>query len=488
MKKILVPLLTLLLGIKTKYLMQFNILIIDDEKLVCNSIKRLLKDNEKEIYTALNIDNARKVLRNNPIDLILLDYKLGPTDGITVLKEIQEYYPDISIIMLTAHGTIDLAVSAMKNGAYDFIQKGEDTIILRHTVEKALDNLRLRKEVEKLKVECQENMELPTIISFSSRMSEVIDLAKLFAETDSTVLITGETGTGKNLLARYIHSQSSRFNNTFLTINCAAIPYELIESELFGYESGAFTGARQKGKVGLIEQANGGTLVLDEIGDMNLDLQTRFLHVLENNEFYRIGGTRLRKINVRFIATTNSNLADLVKTKKFRPDLYYRLNVANLEIPALRKRKSDIIPLTKYFIEEFNKIFNKSISKIDKDMESFLLSAAWPGNIRELRNFIERSVLLIKTEILHLDDTHKIDSAVLQQLTEVQSKTFNVHLNPQPESNLLHIAQKQLIDQALELTKYNHTKAAKLLGIPRTSLNYYIKRYNDKISKHQNPL
>lgn len=462
--------------------MQFNILIIDDEKLVCNSIKRLLKDNEKEIYTALNIDEARKVLRNNPIDLILLDYKLGPIDGITVLKEIQEYYPEISVIILTAYGTIDLAVSAMKNGAYDFIQKEEDTIILRYTVEKALDNLRLRKEVEKLKVECQENMELPTIISFSSRMSEVMNLSKKFAETDSTVIITGETGTGKNLLARYIHSQSSRFNNTFLTINCAAIPSELIESELFGYESGAFTGARQKGKIGLIEQANGGTLVFDEIGDMSLDLQTRLLHVLENNEFYRVGGTRLRKINVRFIATTNSNLADLVKTKKFRPDLYYRLNVANLEMPALRKRKSDIIPLTKFFIEEFNKIFNKSVSKIDKDMESFLLSAAWPGNIRELRNFIERSVLLIKNEILHLDDTHKIDSALIQQLTEVQSKTFNVNLDPQPESNLLHIAQKQLIDQALELTKYNHTKAAKMLGIPRTSLNYYIKRYNDNKS------
>lgn len=384
--------------------------------------------------------------------------------------------------MLTAYGTIDLAVSAMKNGAYDFIQKEEDTIILRYTVEKALDNLRLRKEVEKLKVECQENMELPTIISFSSRMSEVMNLSKKFAETDSTVIITGETGTGKNLLARYIHSQSSRFNNTFLTINCAAIPSELIESELFGYESGAFTGARQKGKIGLIEQANGGTLVFDEIGDMSLDLQTRLLHVLENNEFYRVGGTRLRKINVRFIATTNSNLADLVKTKKFRPDLYYRLNVANLEMPALRKRKSDIIPLTKFFIEEFNKIFNKSVSKIDKDMESFLLSAAWPGNIRELRNFIERSVLLIKNEILHLDDTHKIDSALIQQLTEVQSKTFNVNLDPQPESNLLHIAQKQLIDQALELTKYNHTKAAKMLGIPRTSLNYYIKRYNDNKS------
>ena len=466
--------------------MLFNILIIDDEKLVCNSIKRLLKDNEKEIYIALNISEAREVLRNNPVDLILLDYKLGPVDGVTVLKEIQEYYPQISVIMLTAHGSIDLAVSAMKNGAYDFIQKEEDTVILRHAVGKALDNLRLKKEVERLKVEHQNSLGSPTIISFSSSMSKVMNLAKVFAETDSTILITGETGTGKNLIARYIHSQCARFNNSFVTINCAAIPSELIESELFGYESGAFTGARQKGKAGLIEQANGGTLVLDEIGDMNLNLQTRFLHVLENNEYYRIGGTRLSKINVRFIATTNSNLSDLVKTKQFRSDLYYRLNVGNLELPALRERKNDIIPLTKFFIEEFNKSFNKSISKIDKDLESFLLSAAWQGNVRELRNFIERSVLLNKDEILHLEDTHKFDPAILQQLAEVPSKTFNIHIDPQPESNLLHTVQKQLIDQALVLTRYNHTKAAKLLGIPRTSLNYYLKRYNDNNSRDMN--
>jgi len=459
--------------------MKFNILIIDDEKLVCNSIKRLLSDKTKDIFTALTIEEARKILRTNSIDLILLDYQLGTVDGITVLKEIKEYYPQITVIMLTAHGTIDLAVTAMKNGAYDFIQKEEDTVLLRHTVEKALDNHRLRKEVENLKIQCQEDMELPSIVSLSPQMIEVMNLSKKFAETDSTILITGETGTGKNLLARYIHFQSSRFNNTFITINCTAIPSELIESELFGYETGAFTGAKQKGKIGLIEQANNGTLVLDEIGDMSVDLQTKLLHIIENNEFYRIGGTRVRKVNVRFIGTTNADLTALVKEKKFRSDLFYRLNVANLEIPPLRERKEDIIPLTKLFIEDYNKSFNKTIIKIDLVLKTFLQSAEWSGNIRELKNYIERAVLLQKGDILQIGDSVKINKEQIEKLTECGSTTFTLHLDPQPNENVLHIAQKQLIDQALELTKHNRTKAAKMLGIPRTSLNYYIKRYEN---------
>ena len=466
--------------------MKFKILLIDDEKLVCNSIKRLLTDGEKEIFTALNIDEARNILRLKPIDLILLDFKLGSIDGITVLKEIKEYYPQISVVMLTAHGTIDLAVTAMKNGAYDFIQKEENTIVLQHIVEKALDNQRLRKEVEKLRLENQENTKLPIIISNSPKMSEAVNLAKNYSDTDSTVLITGATGTGKTLLARYIHSQSSRFNNTFSTINCTAIPSELIESELFGYEAGAFTGAQQKGKVGLMEQANNGTLVLDEIGDMSLDLQTKLLHVIENREFYRVGGTRVKKINVRFIATTNSDLVDMVKTKMFRSDLFYRLNVATLEMPALRDRCEDILPLTKLFIEEYNKLFNKTVTKIDPKMEIFLKSSEWPGNIRELKNFIERSILLIKSDTLKIENSQKINTVLMHKLSEVQSSTFNLHINPEPDTNLFHIAQKQLIDQALELTKYNHTKAAKILGIPRTSLNYYIKRYNDNKPKELN--
>ncbi len=458
--------------------MKFNILIIDDEKLVCNSIKRLLKDKDKDIFAAENIDDARKILRLNSIDLILLDYQLGSTDGITVLKEIKEYYPQISIVMLTAFGTVDLAVKAMKHGAYDFIQKEENTVLLRHTVEKALDNHRLRKEVEDLKIMCQDESELPNIISISPQMTEVIDLSKKFAETDSTILITGETGTGKNLVARYIHSQSSRFNNTYLTINCTAIPSELIESELFGYETGAFTGAKQKGKIGLIEQANNGTLVLDEIGDMSIDLQSKLLHIIENNEFYRIGGTRVIKVNVRFIGTTNANLTKLINEKKFRSDLFYRLNVANLEIPPLRERKTDIIPLAKVFIEDYNKTFRKTITKIDPVLKTFIQSAEWLGNIRELKNYIERAVLLQKGDTLKMGDSVKINKDQIEKLSKCESTTFTLHLDPQPNENILHIAQKQLIDQALELTKHNRTKAAKMLGIPRTSLNYYIKRYD----------
>ena len=455
--------------------MKFNILIIDDEKLVCNSIRRLLKDENKEIFIAENVDDARKILRLNFIDLILLDYKLETIDGITVLKEIKEYYPQISVIMLTAFGTIDLAVTAMKHGAYDFIQKEENTVLLRHTVEKALDNHRLRKEVEELKSKNKADSKTPSIISFSKNMSKIMALIKKYSSADSTVLITGETGTGKNLIARHIHSQSSRFNNTFITINCTAIPSELIESELFGYETGAFTGANQKGKNGLIEQANGGTLVLDEIGDMSIDLQTKLLHVIENSEFYRVGGTKVRNINVRFIATTNANLIDLVKEKRFRSDLFYRLNVVNIEVPPLRERQNDIIPLTKLFIEEYNRTFNKTVANISNDLEKFLLAADWPGNIRELKNYIERSVLLSKGSTLFIDDTIKKH---LQNLANVEKATFNLHFDPKDDLNLLHYAQKQLIDKALELTQFNRTKAAKLLGVPRTTLNYYVKRYD----------
>lgn len=454
--------------------MEFTILIFDDEKLVCDSIKRSLSDKETQILTAQDIDSTRKILRSEPIDLILLDYKLGAVDGISVLKEIKEYYPSILVIMLTAYGTIDLAVEAMKNGAFDFIQKEEDTIILKHIVSKALDNLRLKKEVEKLKSENRVDRKIPPIISFSNKMNKAMKLAEQYSAAESNVLLTGETGTGKNLIARHIHAQSPRFNNIFLAINCTAIPGDLMESELFGYEPGSFTGARQKGKSGLIEEAHNGTLVLDEIGDMDIRLQTKFLHFIENGEFYRIGGTRTRQVNVRFIATTNADLPKLVSEKKFRSDLFYRLNVAHIEIPPLRMRKEDIIPLAKIFIEEFNLRFKKSISKISDELEIFLLNNEWTGNVRELKNQIERCVLLTRGDTLEIDDTLLLNKAQIKSLTEIGNSTFTIQLDPQENTNLLNEAKIRLIERALELTNHNKTKAAQMLGIPRTSLNYYI--------------
>ncbi|MBC8174730.1 MAG: sigma-54-dependent Fis family transcriptional regulator [Candidatus Marinimicrobia bacterium] len=457
--------------------MKFQILIIDDETLVCRSIKRILEDNEKKVYTAITVENARTILQDQSIDLVLLDYKLGETDGLTVLKEIKEKYSHISIIMLTAFGTIDLAVQAMKSGAYDFIQKEEDANYIQYTVQRALDTLRLKKEVEELRKKCEEEISFPEIISFSPSMQHVIKLVKEFAQTDAIVLLTGETGTGKSLIAKYTHYNSSRFANPFVVISCAAIPHELIESELFGYEKGAFTGARTEGKRGLIEQANGGTLLLDEISELNLDLQTKLLHVIENSEFYRVGAVRPSRVDVRFIAATNTDLYEQVNTKNFRPDLFYRLNVAHLKIPTLKERKEDILPLTKLFIDEFNQTFNKSISKIDKKAELFLLTAPWCGNVRELRNYIERAILLTKRKTLMLEDIFSSDFTKSSGTTYPNDVTFKVQLNQQPDTNLLHEAQMQIIEQALELTGQNRSRAAKILGIPRTSLQFYIKRY-----------
>ncbi|HFE63677.1 MAG TPA: sigma-54-dependent Fis family transcriptional regulator, partial [Caldithrix sp.] len=257
--------------------MHFNILILDDEKLVCNSIKRILEDKEKTVFVSQDYKTAKSILQSKQIDLVLLDYKLGESDGISVLRDLKEENPALMVIMITAFGNIEIAVEAMKLGAYDFIQKKEEPAFIRFTVQRALDTLRLRKEVNELRLSCIREERVPEIISASSQMKKLLALSREYAVSDTTVLITGETGTGKNLLAQFIHLNSDRFGKAFVSINCAAIPHELLESELFGYERGAFTGARAAGKPGLLEQANGGTLFLDEISDLDHDLQGKLL-------------------------------------------------------------------------------------------------------------------------------------------------------------------------------------------------------------------
>jgi len=454
--------------------MIFKILVLDDETLVCNSLKRILQDDEKQIFTAVTVEEAKEILESEQIDLLLLDYKLGNTDGISFLKDIRESYPETMVIMITAYGNVDIAVEAMKLGTYDFVQKKEEPIFIRFVVQRALDTLRLKKEVEELQTAYLTDMCLPDLVAVSPEMRQVLDLAKEFAKSDTTVLITGETGTGKNVLARFIHCSSSRFNKTFVSINCTAIPHELIESELFGYEKGAFTGARQKGKMGLIERANGGTLFLDEIGELPLELQSKLLHVVEEGEFFRVGGVEPVRVNNRIIAATNSDLQQLVEKNKFRLDLFYRLNVAALHIPPLRDRKEDILPLAKYFINELNSKLNKAITKISPEAEEFLLSAPWRGNIRELRNYIERAMLLKNDSVLQLQDL--INNVPHLDSTN-QASMFTIHLNPDEKTNLLQEAHKQMISQALKISSNNQSKAAKLLGIPRTTLNFYMQKY-----------
>lgn len=464
--------------------MQFQVLILDDEKIVCNSLKRILESDERNIFMANQAETAFKILESNPIDLLLLDYQLGEKDGLEILKEIKAIYNDIEVIMVTAYGNIEVAVEAMKSGAFDFIQKKEEPDFIRYNVQRALDTLRLRKEVEELKNKVQSESLLPKIIANSKSMKSIMKLANEFAKSDSTILISGETGTGKSMIAEYIHHQSHCFNGPFISINCSAIPSELIESELFGYEKGAFTGANQKGKKGLIEQANDGTLFLDEIGELNLDMQTKLLHILEKNSLTRVGAVEPTKINVRFIAATNAELSEKVNNKTFRMDLFYRLNVAAFTVPALRDRKEDILPLAKTFINTFNKKFNKHVVKISPQIESFLTTKKWYGNVRELRNYLERAMLLKKGDELILKDFNGSSNSLSDRDIDANLNILNIKMDIQGQKNLLHEAQKEIIKHVLKVTGNNITQAAQMLGIPRTSLNSCIQRFN--INKQAN--
>ncbi len=460
--------------------MKFSLHIIDDEKTVAQSIKRVLQASDRLIEISYNAQEAIQKTEKQSFDLFLLDYRLGNIDGITLLKQLKEIAPDSLFIIITAFGTIEIAVEAMKLGAFDFIQKNQNPDVIRFTVQRALDNLRLRKEVEEMRSNMICQSSLPSIVAHSQAMQNVLSMAEKFAETDSTVLITGETGTGKNLIAEYIHQKSPRFMYPFTAINSCAIPSNLLESELFGYEKGAFTGAKTNGKVGLIERSNNGTLFLDEIGELSLDLQAKLLHVIERQEFYRIGSVESQKINVRIIAATNVDLQKMVEEKRFRLDLFYRLNVATLQLPPLRQRKEDIIPLTKIFIDEFNKRFNKHVSKISDDVKDFLINAPWNGNIRELRNLIERVMILIAGNELTYDEILKAFNPFNLNQTQSAQGFFNLNLIPQNGTNLIQQAQMELVKQALQKTEGNRSSAARLLGIPRTTLNFYIEKFNIK--------
>ncbi|OQX95183.1 hypothetical protein B6I21_06745 [candidate division KSB1 bacterium 4572_119] len=455
--------------------MKFSILIVDDDKIVCNSLKRILGNKEYTINTIYTAKDALEEIYNNNPDLVILDYKLPDKNGLEVLKELKEKVPHVLVIILTAYGNVLLAVGAMKYGAYDFIEKEAEPELVRFTVQKALDTIRLQKEVQALQQEKFFENDLNRVVSNSAVMKKILELAGQFAQSNTTVLLTGETGTGKSLIAEYIHHKSQRFNQPFLTVNCSAIPHELIESELFGYEKGAFTGARSRGKIGLIEKANNGTIFLDEIGELSLDLQAKLLHVLEKSEFFRVGGVESIQVNIRFIIATNADLNTMINENRFRNDLYYRINVASLHMPPVRERQEDIISLAKYFINHFNKKFNKNVNKISSTAETILNNYYWPGNIREIRNIIERVMILIKDS-----EITENDLCQLQEQTKSFKggpMTFPFCVNLGSGKNLLHEVQTAIISHTLKIANNNKTKAAQFLGIPRTSLQFYIDKY-----------
>lgn len=440
-----------------------KILIIDDEDKLRALMARIIRLEGFEVLEAATCKAGLKKLEQGYIDVVLCDVKLADGNGVELVKEIKQLYPAIEVILLTAYGNIADGVQAMKNGAFDYITKGNDNEKILPLINRAIEKVQLQKRVEKLEDQVGRRYGFDSILGNSPLIAEAITFAKKVAPTNASVLLLGETGTGKEVFAQAIHMGSARIGKPFMALNCSAFGKELLESELFGHKSGAFTGAI-KDKKGLIEEANSGTLFLDEIGEMHYDLQAKLLRVLETGEFIKVGDVKPTKIDVRIIAATNRDLQQNVKDGLFREDLFYRLNVFTIALPALRDRKKDIAVLATYFLTYFAKKTNGHIHLMGKEFMERLQQHDWKGNIRELKNVIERAVILANAEELSVDSL----PLEMQQL----------HYGQQTLSAFdLASVEKLHIQRVLNHTKGNKTESAKLLNIGLTTLYRKIEEY-----------
>lgn len=452
---------------------QGRLVICDDDKANLLTMKKALEKVDYEIIAFNDSEEGLKFLQStDSVDLVLTDLKMPKITGIEILKSVKQKDPSVGVILITAFGSVESAVEAMKLGADDYIGKPIDIYELRKRVSAFVEKRKLSKEVTLLKSRLDKRFGFENIVANSPAMKDLLERIKIVANTRATVIIVGESGSGKELIANAIHQNSDRKTKPFLPINCAAIPSNLVESELFGYEKGAFTGA-EKTHLGKFEQANGGTLFLDEIGELPLELQAKLLRVLEEKVVYRVGGTKGIPIDVRIIAATHRNLQEEVKEQKFREDLYFRLKVVELTIPPLRERKSDIPFLFNHFVNEFCKEHNKKISSVSKELLNFCENYKWQGNVRELKNFIERMVIFSSNETLTLDD-------LPPELKREFSKTNELNSNDSKNLPYLNLSllEKEAILKALEETSGNKTQAAKLLGIGLRTLHRKLNEYN----------
>jgi DNA-binding NtrC family response regulator len=451
-----------------------KVLIIDDEVKLCWSISNILKKEGYETISAYDGNTGIIKVNEDHPDVILLDLRLPDIDGFQVLEKIKKLNEDIPIIMMTAYADVQSAVKAMKMGVCDFIPKPFEDHILLSAIKNAIERYRLNYEVLKFREHIKSEMTIPEIVLGESKEAKsLISQIKQVAPTNITVLLYGESGTGKGILARLIHLYSRRNDKLFITIDCGTLPENLIESELFGYEKGAFTGAITR-KLGQIELANEGTLFIDEIGNLNLSMQAKLLRVLEEATIQRIGSKFPQKVNTRIIVATNANLSELVKKGSFREDLYHRISVFIIKVPPLRERKEDIPIFIKYFINEANKELNKSVKSVSEDAMTLLVNYSWPGNIRELKNVIKRAVLLADDIILpeHLPE-EIIGSKFISKSIFSPTKKLKDIIKQEIER-----IEKQVIEDVLKLTNYNKAKAARILGIDRKSLYIKRKKYN----------
>ncbi|PWS30552.1 sigma-54-dependent transcriptional regulator [Pedobacter paludis] len=436
------------------------VLIIDDEKKICSLLSRII---ELEGFKTLQANTGKegiKLLKNNDVSIVISDVKLPDVNGVAMVKDIKQIKPFVEVINLTAYGTIADGVLAIKNGAFDYLVKGDDNDKIIPLLYRAMDKSNLQQRVLELENKVNTKHSFATIIGQSKALKSAIDLARKVSVTDTTVLLLGETGTGKEVFAQSIHYESPRALKPFVALNCSGFSPELLESELFGYKAGAFTGAN-KDKKGLLEEANGGTLFLDEIGEMNLDLQAKLLRVLENQSFIKVGDTHTQQVNVRILAATNKDLKADVESGKFRSDLYYRLSVFTIILPPLRDRKADIPALAKYYLNEFSLKINHPELKLDDKILTVFEKYLWKGNIRELKNVIERLVILSDGDLLNF-------SALPPEFFE---------FTPLENSYNLQQVEKQHIQKVLIHTKGNKAETSRLLAIGLTTLYRKIEEY-----------
>jgi DNA-binding NtrC family response regulator len=445
-----------------------RVLLVDDEKLIRWAIRSRLQEHGYVVGEAEDGRSAFTLLGQDDWDLVLLDLRLPDTTGLDVLKRLRQESPEVSVVMMTAYGTVEGAVQAMKLGAFDYLTKPVNLDELLVVVERALDTTKLRREVKRLRSEQREVHGTVQLIGRSPAILEVLDLVrKVSASQATTVLLEGESGTGKNVVAKAIHYGSPRAERPFVTITCSALTETLLESELFGHERGAFTDAKVQ-KKGLLEVADGGTAFLDEIGEMGFAMQSKLLRFLEDKTFKRVGGTRDIEVDVRIVAATNRDLQSFTREGRFREDLFYRLKVIPIRLPSLRERREDVPLLVQHFLDHFNRELRKSTSRVSPQALELLEAYAWPGNVRELRNFVERVMILEDKEAIEVDDLPR-------SMREGAARA------PEPRAPVgamtLEEMERQAIERALDRAGHNQVRAAKLLGISRDTLRYRMKKF-----------
>lgn len=462
-------------------MIQYSIYIVDDEESIREGVTMALEEHYK-IEAFSTAETAIDAIKSNLPDLVLLDIGLPGMDGIKALREIKSLCPGVLVIMITAYEDIDSVISAMKLGAYDYVMKPLHMDSLEVTIRNALETIRLRKEVQLLQERyLREN--LPCFIGESNAIQDVMAFIEMVAKSpDTPILILGETGTGKELFASAIHYRSPNFKGPFIPVNCAAIPKDLVESELFGYEKGAFSGAGVSGKKGLIEEAANGTLFLDEVGDLSLEAQAKLLRFLEMGEFYRVGGTKKLQIETRIVSATNKDLDSMIEKGLFRKDLYFRVGVIKVQAPSLNERRGDIMPLAKHFIMEFSNKFGKAFTDISSNAENALMTHNWTGHVRELKNLIEKGVLVGEGPILEVED---LGLGKISGSDTPKKATDGIIFPPLPAQGIdLAFTQESLekyyIEEAFRMAEGNESKAARLLNMNHHTFRYRRKKLQNK--------